>query len=375
MEEQKQRATLHGGRCIVKNGKSTGKAYSSKHADRNFDVQNASHITPELVSRNLYFVTDAKGNVTQKEHGDSFEKHELRMYHHYFNDWLEKQNERHRKGGHSSRERTMEAVHKSARQAPREEILCIGNRDNRCQDEEAFVQVVADYVQALKTNFPAVRILDYSIHNDEESSNIHAHLRMCFLHKNASGDYEPNQTQALAEMGIESPNPEQKENKSNNRLITFSQQCREMYVAIAENHGFAIESEPASPGKITLNKQEFIAKKLREENEALTVERAALINENQALAEQQSTLLLENAEMTRERSKLRKQIDELIVENNRLSATLERLKSIIRPIKQFFIKLANIKITDGRSAFDELLLNANFTPAYDAMKEWDEERC
>lgn len=374
MEEQKQRATLHGGRCIVKNGKSTGKAYSSKHADRNFDVQNASHITPELVSRNLYFVADAKGNVTEKEHGHSFEKHELRMYRHYFNNWLEKQNERHRKGGHSSRERTMEAVHKSARQAPREEILCIGNRGDRCQDESAFIQVVAEYVQALKTKFPAVRILDYSIHNDEEASNIHAHLRMCFVHKNASGDYEPNQTQALAEMGIESPNPNKKEDKSNNRLITFSQQCREMYVAIAEQHGFVIETEPVSPGKITLNKQEFITKKLREENEALTAEREALITKNETLANQQSAMRIESAKMIQERSKLRKQIDELVAENKRLSATVERLKRIIRPINQFFIKLANIKIADGRSAFDELLLNANFTPAYDAIKEWDEER-
>ena len=198
---------------------------------------------------------------------------------------------------------------------------------------------------------------------------------MCFLHKNASGEYEPNQTQALAEMGIEAPNPDEKDSKANNRLITFSQQCREMYVAIAERHGFTIESEPALPGKITLNKQEFITKKLREENEALTIERASLINENKTLAEQQSALRSENAEIAQERSKLRKQVDELTVENSRLSATVERLKRFIYPITHFFAKLASIKIADGRSAFDELLLNAKFTPAYDAIKEWDEERC
>ena len=72
MEEQRQRATLHGGRCIIKNGKSTGKAYSSKHADRNFNVQNTSHITPELVSRNLYFVADENGNIKAKDRDDSF---------------------------------------------------------------------------------------------------------------------------------------------------------------------------------------------------------------------------------------------------------------------------------------------------------------
>ena len=148
-----------------------------------------------------------------------------------------------------------------------------------------------------------------------------------------------------------------------------------MYVAIAERHGFAIETEPASPGKVTLNKQEFIAKKLREENSALTVERAFLINGNKRLVEQQSILRTENAEMVQERSKLREQVDKLTVENSHLSATVERLKSIINPIKQFFIKLASIRISDSRSAFDELLLNANYTPAYDAMKEWDEERC
>lgn len=371
MEEQKQRATLHGGRCIVKNGKSTGKAYSSKHSDRNFDVQNAPHITPELVSRNLYFVVDAKGNVTEKERGDSFEKHELRMYRHYFNDWLEKQNERHRKGGHSSRERTMEAVHKSARQAPREEILCLGNRDDRCQDESAFIQVVAEYVHALKTKFPAVRILDYSIHNDEEASNIHAHLRMCFLHKNASGEYEPNQTQALAEMGIEAPNPDKKESKANNRLITFSQQCREMYVAIAEHHGFTIELEPASPGKITLNKQEFITQKLREENASLVAQQSQLKNENETLIAQHSLMRAESARMTHEQAKLHRKITELTEENSRLNAVVGSLKRALGSVQKFFGWLATIKLTANRSALDELLLNAHFTPAYDALKELD----
>ena len=113
---------------------------------------------------------------------------------------------------------------------------------------------------------------------------------------------------------------------------------------------------------------------MREENEALTLERASLIHENQNLEEQQTMLRAENAEMVQERTKLRKQVDKLTAENNCLRATVERLKRFIHPIKQFFARLASIKIADGRSALDELLLNANFTPAYDALKELDNER-
>lgn len=365
------RATMHAGRCHMENGRSTGLVFSNKHNDRNYDIHEAENINTERVKENLYYIIDEHGEIIPKPENTTFDTWELKMYNHYYGDWLEKQTQRHKDAGHESRVRTMPDVLKSARQAPREEVLSIGNFTNQCNDEAAFIDVVHEYVRALQTNYPRVRVLNYAIHRDEEvhrgedengevkgeKSNIHCHLRICFVYENPSGDYEPNQTQALGAMGIQAPKPEEKISRYNNPIQTMTQQCRTLYIDIATQHGFHIETEPASPGKTTLNKQEFVAQELKRENAELKTEQAELRQQN--------------TEISRQNDELRTEVNALKTEVKGLRALLRRWKRILTPIKNLFTKLSEIRVNAYKSALDEILLDANTAPAYDALKELD----
>ena len=366
------RATMHAGRCHTEKGRSTGLVFSSKHNDRNYDVEGADNINPNLVDKNLYYIADENGTILSKPEGTTFESWELKMYNRFYGDWLEKQTKRHRAAGHEARVRTMQDVLKSARQAPREEVLSIGNFANQCPDEESFIQEVHKYVAELCRAFPGVRVLDYAIHRDEEvkqrpadeqegeaahgeKSNIHAHLRMCFVHENKEGDFEPNQTQALIAMGFNAPNPNEKISRFNNPVQTMTAHCRELYIDIATKHGFVIETEPVSPGKISLNKQEYLAVELKRENTALKVEQAELRLQNVAIAHNNKELQTE--------------VDALKTEVKGLRALLRRWKRVLTPIRNLFEKLSKIRVSPYKTALDEVLLDANTAMSYDALKE------
>ena len=69
---------------------------------------------------------------------------------------------------------------------------------------------------------------------------------------------------------------------------------------------------------------------------------------------------------------LKEQVKALTDQKNRLEAKLERLKAVLLPIQKLFTKLAGIRI-GKHSALDEVLLDADICPAYDALQKL--ERC
>lgn len=362
----KQRATLHGGRCIVKNGKTTSTPFSSKHSDRNFDVRNASHIEPERLNENTYYIITADGAIKPCDKGISFESHELLMYETYYGEWLSKLNDRYVKDGHANRQRTMKDVIKSARQAPREEILSIGNCNDRCKDDGEFETVVMEYITELQRKYPRVKPLTLSFHRDEEA-NLHCHLRETFA-ADKNGDDEPNQTAALLQMGIQAPNPDKKSDRWNHPLVTYTQECRELFIEIAEAHGFHIEREVASPGKTTLNKQEYLTKVLREEKAELTAQCDALQRENGRLETERAALITGSEELKLENQELQKKNLVLTNENSRLRKILHGLKQIFCPIQKLFSRLNSIRLNETKTLLDEIYLNAKTAGCYSALK-------
>ncbi len=356
--KQRFRATVHAGRTYFKDGKSTGKVYTNKHNDRNFNISNADHINAKKISYNLHYIADENGKIIPKPADITYADWEEKMYECYYAEWLKKQNERHIQARHEDRIRSMKDVITSARQAPREEILQIGNFTNKCNDEEAFIDVVNDYVIALQKRYPAIRILNYSIHRDEEAaekaSSIHAHLRTCFLHQTADGNFEPNQTQALVSMGIEAPDPNKKIDRWNNGMVTFTAQCRELYISIAQQHGFEIETEPETPGKRTLNKQEYLTKVFEEQTQALQAEKEELVSEAAVIAA--------------ERDGLARQVVALEEETGRLKGMLRRLKAIFAPINELFVKLSHIHLWDDKTVLDAVVEDARCEGVIDALE-------
>lgn len=399
---QKQRTTLHAGRCHVENGRSTNTVYSNKHNDRAFSPENADHINPERVCKNLLYIVDETGSIMEKPADTTFADWEMQMYEHYYRAWLDKLTERYKATGHASRARTMEQVISSPRYAPREEIVSIGNLDYKCQDEDAFIRVVDEYVRELTRRFPCVRVLNYCIHRDEEvrrpkvceeasageemqaeASNIHAHIRTCFVYQNQDGDFEPNQNKALESMGVQPPNPDAKINRFNNRIITMTADCRTLLQEISMAQGFAIETEPESPGKKSLNKMEYKALALKRETAELSEQKAALQSENAALASKKATLETENAaiadeiavkqqerrQLDRYQRGVEKRIETLKKEESRLQGVLRRLRAAIKGFEGLFAKLNTYIVRPGRTVLDDILLNPRTAGHLDAIRD------
>ncbi len=386
---QKQRVTLHAGRCHVEKGKSTGLVYSNKHNDRNFDIKTTDNINQTRMKENLLYLVDENGNITAKPEKTSFADWEFKMYKSYFAEWLKKQTARHEAVGHKDRVRTMEQIISSPRYAPREEILSIGNFTNQCQDEDSFIDAVDQYVRELQRRFPYIRILNYSIHRDEEvrstliddngnvtgtlteKSNVHAHIRSCFVYLNNDGDFEPNQNQALAAMNIEPPNPNGKINRYNNRISTMTSQCRTMFYDIAAEHGFSIETEVESPGKKTLNKQEYIARVLKKETAELSAEKIALQTAKESLIEEVSTRHTELHNLAQEQSQIERNIKRLRKEESRLQGVLRSLKATIKSVENLLDKLSSYFVRPGRSLLDDINLDARTAGSLSAILEPD----
>lgn len=377
---QKQRTTLHAGRCHIENGRSTNTVYSNKHNDRAFSPENADHINSELVCQNLLYIVDEAGNITAKPENTTFADWEMQMYERYYRTWLDGQTERYKATGHASRARTMEQIISSPRYAPREEIISIGNLACKCQDEDAFIRVVDEYVRELQRRFPCVRILNYSIHRDEEArgeaSNIHAHLRTCFVYQNQDGDFEPNQNKALESMNIQLPNPDAKLSRFNNRIITMTADCRTLLQEISMAQGFAIETEPESPGKKSLNKMEYKALALKKETAELSEQKAALESENAALASENTAIAeeivakqQERRQLDRDRKHIEKRIETLQQEESRLKGVLRHLRASIKSVEALFTKLATYIVRPGRSVLDDVLLDARTAGSREALCE------
>ena len=91
------------------------------------------------------------------------------------------------------------------------------------------------------------------------------------------------QDKAIEELGFDLPDPSKPKGRFNNRKMTFDAECRRIFIGIAKSHGLDIDMEPIYGGKSYLEKADYIAQKLHEENEKLTEENVQLCNENNDL--------------------------------------------------------------------------------------------
>ena len=96
-----------------------------------------------------------------------------------------------------------------------------------------------------------------------------------------------------------------------------------------------------------------------------------LKRENAELKAEQAELRQQNARISRQNDELKEEVKALKSETKGLKALLRRFKRILFPIANLFTKLSEIRVNAYKSALDEILLDANTAPAYDALKELD----
>ena len=177
--------------------------------------------------------------------GDTLRERELAYYRHTFGGALDARNERYRAQRHPERCRTMEQVYTARTTRPEEVILQIGKIGDTI-DRETFKAVVLDFVSKYNEWNDSIgrpaQTLNVSIHYDEATP--HAHWRRVWQYKDAQGNMQIGQAQALQRAGIKMPTPAGQETRYNNRKITYDAQVRKLWQSVCRAHGLEIETEP-----------------------------------------------------------------------------------------------------------------------------------
>lgn len=340
----KVRATMHNGR-----GRNS-KGFKVRHNDRDFDTTRAEHINQEPERKNRYFIVKADGTVNNRP-TISFETHEKRMYAALFSTYLSKQTERHIKGGHKERVRTMDQYRTATRTCPEETLLQLGTREEHA-DPQAFIKAVNRWCQLMQATYGTNwRLLDGALHFDE--STPHCHIRAVWTAEGKDG-LQVSENQALRALGIQRPNLEQPEGRHNCPKQTFTQQSREIWIAAAREFGIEIEDVPVMPGKATRTKEEYIAQKVRTEIVELT--------------KQRDQLSAEVSQADSERATLRDEVADLQQTKGLLETAIERLRAVLKPIQRLWDKLATYHITPERTVLDDIIADAHTVPALDAIQ-------
>ena len=258
------RQTNHNGRVNAK----TGKAYSRKHNDRQYDVTKAENINESMVIKNIILHYD-KDNVPHvidnaDENRTSIDEHEHTIYQELFGDSLSAQHRRNEAARHPERNKSIDDLLDSKNTCPEETIFQIGSVDDGFPDSSILMEIFEDYQREVIARFGHnIHFLDAALHLDEAVP--HIHVRKVWTYDGKDG-LDISQNKALEEMGFERPEPDKAPNKWNNAKITFSEWERDIKLKLCQKYGLDIELVPKVPGKTSMTKEEAIAVKLQAKN-------------------------------------------------------------------------------------------------------------
>ena len=258
------RQTNHNGRVNAK----TGKAYSRKHNDRQYDITKAENINESMVIKNIILHYD-KDNVPHvidntDENRTSIDEHEHTIYQELFSESLSAQHRRNEAARHPERNKSIDDLLDSKNTCPEETIFQIGSVDDGFPDSSILMEIFEDYQREVIARFGHnIHFLDAALHLDEAVP--HIHVRKVWAYDGKDG-LDISQNKALEEMGFERPEPDKAPNKWNNAKITFSEWERDIKLKLCQKYGLDIELVPKVPGKTSMTKEEAIAVKLQAKN-------------------------------------------------------------------------------------------------------------
>lgn len=249
-----------------------GKAINPKHHDRDFDLDSsyAEHIDKERCKDNIYWryqtVTTYDNDGDTIEYSpETLDNYELAVYEEYFRPALNARNEKQVKNRHPNRVQTMDEYRKNLKTCPEESIFTVGNAKNQVSVED-LKAIFEDYIKYHKEHYPNCMILDATMHLDEAGPHIHWR-KIWTAHED--GMLVIGQNKALAEMGIERPEPEREESRYNNAKQTYTEQCRAKQIEIAMSYGYDIEEQAQEPSKGGLGLLQYKYRQALEELKAL----------------------------------------------------------------------------------------------------------
>ncbi len=247
-----RRITNHSGRKHT-SGKSKGKVFSARHADRNFNTANAPNIDPRLSHLNTYWLNPDLGIQAL-----TIDELERKYYQKYFAEYIKATNEKHEKSRHYERMIDAQKLRNSSRTCVEDTLLYFGDKKNQIPNE-IYDKIVADYVSWHRETFPQAVVTSYATHRDEPLSATHTELRCIWTAFHEDGYLYPNQTKALEQMGLQNNHQ-----KNNNAKIEYTRLCREKQAELVVAYGYSVELTPIE-GKGGQTLEEFKRDKAKAE--------------------------------------------------------------------------------------------------------------
>ncbi len=320
-------------KATVRNGRATagGKVYNANHNTRAETRNLEPHIDHDRTEQNINFQFTNDGKIVRCGSFDA-KAFERSRYEYLYGAGQEAKNERYFKDGHPERCRSIDQLYSNPKTAPLETIIQLGSRDTAIDPKDRMAKLTGaafELIDRMRKRWGSnLHFLDIAIHTDESTPHIHA--RMTFSALDKFGQQVPNQSQAFEAMGIQRPNPEQKEGKYNCPLITFSDLIRNEFYDLCEKRGIEIDREVKSPSQKHLTALEYRCQQMEAQVSTLAAEKQQLeaVTAEQAQAIQEAKEEIE--EVRAERDCLRDQ--------NSVSRTIqEALKVPDHPIEAEYI--------------------------------------
>ena len=339
----KKRVSLHNG----KKSQKTGQVIKPPHNDT--DRKKNENVKADLVKNNFYYnCYDGEYTLDSQSDKMSFEDVELSYYIEHYQAALDCQNEKHIKARQKKRVKSMSGWLNSAMYAPTETILRVGNIDDGFVSGNELKKMTGDYIKQLNDwsneHDDCLHILNYALHADEvytdddtgeiKPSSPHVHIRYVWDYVDDNENLAIGIEKALEQVGYELPNPNNKASRYNNRMITFTAECREMWQNIVKSYGYEIETEPKLTKRKAKDKETFIAEKRAEKEiaKALEMQEKAKLQQlqNEKIAKQneidRQNLIVHQVELDEHFAKIKMLKNEL-QEGIRLTAQLaEKIK-------------------------------------------------
>lgn len=221
----------------------TGKMRCTYHCGKRGNIKHNKHL--EETKNASWDKEKTKDNHTvclYQSDSNDYEKYELQMYEELFGETLEHQNARYIKKGNYKKIRSMEQWKEAYKNKPCETILQIGKKNNHA-DAETLETCVREFVKWKNGRcYGHYKALHYTLHLDE--STPHIHLDEVYIYTDAHGDKRPGIKDAMRQLGIPLPKPDEEEDENNYRKAVLDEECRLKWQLILIEHGLDIETEP-----------------------------------------------------------------------------------------------------------------------------------
>lgn len=277
----------------------TGKMRCTYHCGKRGNIKHNKHL--EETKNASWDKEKTKDNHTvclYQSDSNDYEKYELQMYEELFGETLEHQNARYIKKGNYKKIRSMEQWKEAYKNKPCETILQIGDKNSHA-DAETLETCVREFVKWKSKKCKGhYKPLHYTLHLDE--STPHIHLDEVYFYTDEHGDRRPGIKDAMRQLGIPLPKPDEEEGENNYRKAVLDEECRFKWQLILIEHGLDIETEPdrsrsvghmgIKPYKAYISSVEALNAEMRQFDEDEAMRKADLHIDSQKLDEKKADL-------------------------------------------------------------------------------------